>query len=142
MTMYGWMFINDLGNIKECRKHGFSDYALVTANLTRLPLTIYFGACVPSQCKQEDFNEATNAVTKALTSIYKPFAPKQEGEGMFQPDTEIMMKFTKTDELLEGWRANTRFGYLLLMFIGLPLLIILGLIPTLYHAFIKQRRAK
>ena len=47
MTMYGTMMLNDLGSYQECRKLHYADYAVVSANISRVPLQIYFGACLP-----------------------------------------------------------------------------------------------
>lgn len=50
MTMYGSMMINDIGSYEQCKQMGMSDYSFIYANITRVPLTIFFGACLPAEC--------------------------------------------------------------------------------------------
>lgn len=50
MTMYGTMQLNDLGNYRACRTMPEADYSIVTMNISHIPLAIYLGACLPSQC--------------------------------------------------------------------------------------------
>jgi hypothetical protein len=52
MTMYGGLYLNDLGSFQICRNYNFSDYGIITVNLTMVPLSIYLGACLPSECSQ------------------------------------------------------------------------------------------
>jgi hypothetical protein len=47
MTVYGSMYINDLGNYEECRKLDMGDYVVITGNITRIPLTVFFSGCLP-----------------------------------------------------------------------------------------------
>ena len=50
MTMYGTWQLNDLGSYTECRKLDFADYAIISLNISHTPLTLFMGACLPTEC--------------------------------------------------------------------------------------------
>lgn len=135
--MYGGMFINDLGSFHMCRELGFSDYGLFSANITRVPLTLWYGSCLPTECTQSDFQEVTKTMSGSLTALYQIFAPQNDSAGVFHPWTTVEVKVIKTDEQLESWRSNTKTGFIMITMVAIPVLILLGLIPTIYHTCLK-----
>jgi hypothetical protein len=139
MTMYGSMMLNDLGSYQQCRQMQMADYAIITANMSRVPITIYFGACLPHECDVADFEAVGNAFSNLLTDIYKPFAPKEDGQGVFHPWTTLQISVRKTDQMMAEWKDKTRAGFILFIALAVPLILLISCIPTLYHIFTKMK---
>ncbi|TNV84519.1 hypothetical protein FGO68_gene10143 [Halteria grandinella] len=140
MTMYGFMMINDLGSYSECQKLEMAEYAMVTVNITHVPLMIYFGTCLPKQCTQTDLQRGGDALAGAFNEIYSLFAPKVDGTGTFHPWTRFNFTVRRQQEMQDQWLENTQAGFTLSMFIFIPMLLLLFFVPTAYHIYIKSTR--
>ena len=51
-SIYGARFINDLGSYQGCKELGpeHADFTVMNFNLSRLPIIVGFGFCMPAQC--------------------------------------------------------------------------------------------
>ena len=139
--MYGTMMVNDLGSYTECRKLEMADYAIITANISHVPLAIYFGACIPHECQQADLSAVGRSLSKLFNDIYVIFEPENttDMQGVFHPWTKFEFTIRKTDELMENWRENTKYGFMFYVAIAVPLLILISLIPSIYHVCSRMR---
>jgi len=135
MTMYGTMMINDMGSYDQCRKLEMSEYALITANISQVQIYLYFGACLPKECNQTDFTAVANTITSTLTGIWQGISAKEDKPALIHPWTVIEMKVRKVDETLSNWKENTRMGFILMVSVVLPLLVIISCVPSIYHIF-------
>lgn len=76
-----------------------------------------------------------------MNDIYVIFEPENtpDMQGVFHPWTKFEFTFRKTDELMENWRENTKYGFMFYVAITVPLLILISLIPSIYHVCSRMR---
>lgn len=142
MTMYGTWHLNDLGSYSQCSDLPYADYAVLSLNISHTPLTIFFGACMPSQCTQADYWQVTEHATNWITGIYRSFwdnAPPGDPEGIFHKWTEITIMVRKTDEVLAQRREDTHTGFVTAMALSIPLLLLISVIPTAFHTIYRRK---
>ncbi len=59
--IYGGRFINDLGSYQGCKQfYPQAEFAVANFNLSRLPVVVAFGICMPAECKQADYDQVTD----------------------------------------------------------------------------------
>lgn len=81
MTMYGGLFLDDLGSYKQCRDLGYADYGFIKANITNVNLFFYLGACLPQVCTQQDFQIISDHISSSLSGVLGIILPKNETKG-------------------------------------------------------------
>ena len=80
------------------------------------------------------------SVSNWLTTMYKDaYGSGPEVPGMLQPWTEFTLKVRKPDEVQQEWKEDTRPGFIAFLALVGPLIVLLSLIPTLYHCCTKSR---
>jgi hypothetical protein len=142
MTMYGTMQLNDLGSYEECKKLPDAEYAVISLNFSHSPLTIFFGACMPQECIQSDYWAVTKATSDLVTGLYRAFlGGANPTTGTFRNWTEISITVRKTDEIVEVWQEGSQTGFIAYMVIVVPLLLLISVIPSIYH-ILKRRSEK
>lgn len=140
MTMYGTMQLNDLGNYQACRALPNAAYAIVSMNISHTPLALFLGACLPNQCIQDDYWRVTDAVSSALTRLYREIGfgnSTEDHEGLFHYWTNITIMVRKTDEMLQDARDDTRSGLIAYVAIVGILLLLVSVTPSLWHMMLK-----
>ena len=73
-SLYGARYINDLGSYSGCQTLApHAEFAVANFNLSRLPIIVSFGFCLPSECSQLDYTRTTDQVNALLNSLYQSF---------------------------------------------------------------------
>lgn len=113
-----------------------ADYAIISLNISHSPLTIFFGACLPAECIQDDYWKVTKAATDLITGLYKGFLGNATPDtGNFRAWTEISITVRKTDEIQQEWKEDSKSGFIAFMAIVIPLLVLVSCAPSIYHIF-------
>ena len=48
--------INDLGSVQGCETVADTEFAVANFNLSRLPIVLGFGLCMPASCQELDYD--------------------------------------------------------------------------------------
>lgn len=139
MTAYGTHSINDIGNYDECKMMPDADYVLININISHTPIAFWFGACLPHECVQSDYQAVTNTMTDTINAVYQSiFGNSTIDTGVFRAETKLTMAFRKPDEIQQDWQEGSLPGYITFLALVVPLLLLISCIPSVYH-IVKRR---
>mmetsp|Transcript_15032 Transcript_15032/g.14903 ORF Transcript_15032/g.14903 Transcript_15032/m.14903 type:complete len:334 (+) Transcript_15032:252-1253(+) len=66
--------VGDLGDYQQCDDVENAEYNILQLNITKLPLDIRLGLCLPSECNWDKMKKAGESITQSLSKLVKGLA--------------------------------------------------------------------
>lgn len=139
MFEYWFKNFDGLGNYDGCATLGDqANYVIFNVNTTGIPVALRFGMCMPSQCRQEQYDRLGVIMQSLVSDLMHASLYKIQIPEMLVPfldnNSSVGMYFRNLDDYVPTWKSSLTWGYTAFgsLFIVLLLMTAAG---TFYHIY-------
>ena len=142
VQQYGARFINDLGSYTGCQQVEGASFIVANFNLSRLPILVGFGVCLPEECGRREYEAVSEVVSSGLTSMYQRLYNATHFETHFTKSfTTIELSLHHSDEVRQYWKDTQAVAFTVFLGFLVTFLLAFSVIPTGYH-FVRRLKGK
>jgi len=139
MQLYSFKDMGDLGNYDGCKELSeVASYNVLNMNITKLPVDIRLGLCLPKECTQEMFNKAQDPVSSIISKAAFLMGEILQIGFVVRYHVGFTISWVQTDAWFER-QAETKSTGAILVLTFMGIFLIIGIIFSLIEYFRKEK---